>query len=233
MRLLISIFILLYANISFALDVRTYIPKQAPEHFPTLKEEISKYFSELNSKEYFGGLIEQESCIHLKHSRCWNAKAKLQTSKELGLGLGQLTQAYREDGSIRFDSLSDMVKRHNSELKELSWSNIEYRPDLQIRAIILMTKDNYDRLYEIEDIDQRLKMSDAAYNGGLKGLFKDQRECSLTKDCNFKIWDNHVERTCTKSKKILYDNRNACDINRTHVRNVFDIRMSKYKPFLN
>ena len=37
-------------------------------------------------------LIEQESCISLTHSKCWNSASRLKTEKEEGIGLGQFHQ---------------------------------------------------------------------------------------------------------------------------------------------
>lgn len=232
MRLLTNVLLFLIVFPVYALDVKTYIPKQAPVYIPFLKLEVNKYTPDINPKEYFPGLVEQESCISLTHSRCWNPSSRLQSKRELGIGFGQVTKAFNEDGSIRFDSLEDMRRRHHNELKQLSWNTIEYRPDLQLRTMVLMTKDNYSRLYQVKDNIERLKMTDAAYNGGLGGFFKDQRLCGLTKGCDIKQWDNNIELTCSKSKKPLYGNRNACDINREHVRNIFDVRMYKYKLYM-
>jgi hypothetical protein len=38
-----------------------------------------------------------------------------------------------------------------------------------------------------------------------------------------------VERHCLKSRQPLYGNRSACDINREHVKNVFQVRLAKYE----
>jgi len=210
--------------------VATYIPTRAYDYLPVVKQEAIRLMPDLQQPHYFAALIEHESCISLKHSRCWSPTSQLSTSRELGIGLGQLTKAYRPDGSIRFDSLSEIRSRHLSELKELSWSTIKHRPDLQIRAIVLMIRNNYQYLGMIPDSTQRLKMSDAAYNGGLGGLNKERRACGLAKSCNPQIWDQHVERYCMKSKKVLYGNRSACDINRHHVKDVTEIRLTKYEP---
>jgi len=214
------------------INVYTYIPKQAYYTLPIVKCVRDKILPDFQYKGYFGGLIEQESCIYLTHKRCWNPKSKLSTKRELGIGLGQLTKAYKKDGSVRFDSLKEIRKRHLDELRELSWETIESRPDLQIKAIIYMSKSNYDQLYNVKDDYARLAMSDAAYNGGLRGVFRDRRICGLTKGCDVNKWFDNVEKHCSKSKRILYGNRNACDINREHVDSVLKIRMKKYVPYL-
>jgi len=236
--LIISLFLyttllLFYIKDVRAANVRTYIPINAKPLLPILVKEQKLYFSDLPTPWYLGGLIEQESCISLTHSRCWSPTSQLKTSRELGIGLGQITISYAANGKVRGDNLADLRQRHYSELKEMSWSNIKQRTDLQIRSIILMTRDNYKKLYNVPSTDERINFADAAYNGGMGGLNKDRRLCGLTKNCNPQIWFKNVEITCAKSKKAIYGNRNACMINREHVYNVRYLRMNKYEPYFN
>lgn len=179
-----------------------------------------------------GSLIELESCIGLRHQKCWNPASKLQTSRELGAGLGQITKAYNPDGSIRFDALTELKLKHPNELKELTWQNVFTRPDLQIKAVVLKSRDNYTFYYK-GGVDQynALAFGDAAYNGGIGGLNRDRVACKLQGKCNPDIWFGQVERYCTKSKAILYANRQACDINRHHTYEVMKLRSDKYKIF--
>jgi hypothetical protein len=219
----------LFTQDAIAQDVKTYIPPKAYQYSQIVKEEVNTYFHDIPTPYYIPALIEHESCISLKHSRCWSPTSQLLSKRERGAGLGQLTVAYNEDGSVRFDALSDMVKLHRRELKDLTWNNILVRPDLQIRALTLMTKDNYSKLYTVPDDKERLNFADAAYNGGLSGVLKERMACHLAQDCNSDIWFNNVERYCLKSKKPLYGNRSACDINRHHVRDVILTREPKYR----
>jgi hypothetical protein len=205
-----------------------YIPEQAKQYFSTVKTEASIYMPEFKPQAYFGALIEHESCISLKHSKCWNPTSRLKTSREEGAGLGQITRAYNPDGSLRFDLLTEM-KTRNSELKELSWSNVYQRPDLQIRAIILLSRTNYGKLSMIPDNFERLSMADAAYNGGLGGVFNERRACGLAKGCDPSKWFDNVENYCLKSKKVIYGLRTPCDINRHHVEDVMHLKLPKYK----
>lgn len=231
-KLFLLMFIILIPGLVFGQDVKTYIPKNAPQFLPLVKEEATRLMPELTMTWYFGGLIEHESCISLKHSRCWQPTSELKTAREQGAGLGQTTRAYNADGSIRFDSLSDLRKANMAELKELSWSNIKQRPDLQIRSIVLMTRGNYKQLYSIKDEYQRLAMTDVSYNAGLGRVKKNRLQCGLTKGCDPLQWFDHVEKQCTASKKPIYGGRSACDILEHHARDVLTVRMSKYKPFM-
>jgi hypothetical protein len=212
-------------------DVKTYIPPQAFKYFDTIKLESKKYFPELEYVYFLPALMEHESCISLKHSRCLNSRSELRSKRELGIGLGQLTKAFREDGSIRFDSLTELRDKHMNELKELSWENIAERPDLQIRAVILMNRDNYKQLYSVKDKRQRTIFMSPSYNGGLKGLQTERRTCGMAKNCDPNIWFDNVEKYCSKSIKPLYGGRSACDINRHHPKDIVFNRMPKYKPY--
>lgn len=229
MKRVIAFVIILFSFNAFAQNVKTYIPEKAKIYAPILRTEQVKYWPTHPQPEVLAGLSEQESCLSLKHSRCWDPSSTLSSSRELGKGIGQLTKAYRKDGSIRFDALQELKDRHPI-LRELSWNNISIRPDLQLAAIVLKSNDDYKSLYLIKDPIERLYFTDAAYNGGRGGVNNDRRACGLSKTCDPQLWFNNVENTCTKSNEVIYGTT-ACKINRTHVTNVFKVRSEKYKIF--
>ncbi len=208
------------------------IPAAAEAHRDTLRTELGLYWPAHPMPAAVPALIEHESCVTLRHPRCWSATSRLKTQREEGAGLGQLTRTWRPDGSLRFDALADMRARH-PELRALSWSNVYAQPDLQLRALVLMGRDNYGALSTIRDPFERLAFADAAYNGGLGGVRTDRRACQVTAGCDPQRWWGHVERTCTKSQVALYASRSACDINRHHVRDVLTVRAPKYAGWLS
>ena len=220
-----------FSSVAQAQNVKTYIPKNAPLYLPIVKTEAQSIFPELVHPEYFAGLIEQESCISLTHSRCWKATSELKTAREQGSGLGQITRAYNKDGTVRFDSLADLRRRHMSQLKDLSWENVVQRPDLQIASIMLMSKDNYNGFFQIKDELNRLKMTDSAYNAGPGSVKKRRLQCGLTKGCDPQIWDGNVGLIKVLSQKPIYGTRSPQGINDEHVDYVFNIRMNKYIPY--
>lgn len=180
-----------------------------------------------------GALIEHESCIGLKHSRCWNPKSRLRSAREEGAGLGQLTRAFKPDGSIRFDALSAMKTKYPKELAELNWSNIYTRPDLQMRVIVLMMRDNFRYYVKYSaNLEEAYAFADAGYNGGIGGLDNERRACKLSSTCDHRKWFDNVEKFCLKSKSALYGDRSACDINRHHVSDVLITRYPKYRKYL-
>ena len=215
-----------------AQSIKTYIPQGAYIYKDTLLKEQSIYFPHTPIQAYSFSLIEQESCIHLKHKKCWNPQSQLKTSREEGAGLGQLTRAYKTDGTLRFDSLQGIRNQYKQDLKDLSWSNIYQRPDLQIRAMLLMVRDTYKSLYDVKDPVSRLHFTDAAYNGGIRDLRKERVACGLKANCNPQYWFNHVEKIKVKSDAPLYGTRSAYFINREHVEYVFHYRLDKYSNML-
>lgn len=213
------------------INPKTYIPKNAYIYMDLVQEETAKFFPTIPIPHYFPALIEQESCLSLTHSRCWRPDSQLLSAREQGAGFGQLTRAYRKDGSLRFDSLKAMRDKNMAELKELSWDNILKRPDLQTRTMVLMIKDEYKALYKITDPIKRLHMADVAYNGGRSDLNKERLLCGLTKGCDSQTWFDHVERMKVKSTIPIYGTRSAWDINREHPETLFHIRLNKYEQF--
>lgn len=204
------------------------LPKGYSVYKDVLYQEVDRTFPEFYVPPYFGGLIEHESCISLTHSKCWNPKAELNTKREYAIGFGQITKAYNSDGSIRFDTLMNLKRTYPKELSGLTWSNIKDRPDLQIRAMLLLWKDNY-RLFNNKGIDYLnvIAFSDASYNAGYGNVYKDMQVCKMKANCNPKVWFGNVNTTCTRNK-IIYGNRSACDIVKHHVDDVLNNNLDKY-----
>jgi hypothetical protein len=215
-----------------AQNVRTYIPKNAYTYLPVLKEEIYRIIPDTPLPEYFGGLAEQESCLSLTHSKCWLPTSRLLTSREEGGGIFQLTRAYRPDGTLRFDSLSEARLQWRTELKDLTWENLYSRPDLQIRTMLLMVRKDLNYFSDAPPPEQ-YKFADSAYNGGRSDVVKSRAKCSLTKGCDSNVWFDNVEKVSVKSDKPIYGTRSAKFINNEHVENIFKLRMHKYKPYLS
>lgn len=218
------------ASTAAAQSVATFIPARAAEHLPTLQAQVREVWPQFPQPHYFAALIEHESCISLTHSRCWSPTSRLRSPREEGAGLGQLTRAFHEDGSVRFDALADARRLDPRGLNDLRWDTVYQRPDLQMRVIVLMTRANYNRLVPLViGHAPRLAMADAAYNGGLGGLLNERRACAARVGCDPQEWFGHVERVCLKSTRPLYAGRSACDINRHHVHDVLVTRMPKYR----
>ena len=228
--LLLLLFPLNLHAASFSLS--STIPPQAKEHLPALKTQITEVWPTMPEPAYFGALVEHESGCPSLPRMCWSPKAQLKTKREEGAGFGQLTRAFREDGSIRFDALEDVKRLDRKGLNELRWETVYTRPDLQLRVMVIMVRQSWNRLVPLVPTDEeRLKFTDAAYNGGLGGVMNERRACGLRKDCDPNVWINNVEKTCLKSTKPIYGTRSACDINRHHVTDVM-LRMPKYRSYL-
>lgn len=211
----------------FGKAAHAQVPARAHQHLPTLATEIDRAWQDIPMRAYVPGLIEHESCISLTHSRCWSPTSRLKTAREEGAGLGQLTRAWRADGAVRFDALAEMRDRHPA-LRELDWATIYQRPDLQMRAVVLKVRGDFQALRAVVDPLQRLAMADAAYNGGLGGVNNERRACQLAAGCDPQRWWDHVELKCLKSRAALYAGRSPCDINRHHVVDVLRHRAPKY-----
>jgi hypothetical protein len=144
--------------------------------------------------------------------------------------MGQITRAYNTNGTLRFDALAEMKRAYPKELAEWSWSNVYDRPDLQLRGLVLKLRGDYRYFLPYSrDPVQALKFTDAAYNGGRGGVDRERRACKLSPWCDPAVWDGNVQKLCMKSKAPIYAGRSACDINRHHVHDVFDVRSGKYK----
>lgn len=219
-----------------AQSVHTYIPEKAHALLEPIKSETYKFAPEIGKPEYFAALFEHESCLSLKHSRCMSPTSEYTRRDkttgilvEQGVGLSMVTRAWRPNGVLRFDTLQGLKNTYRTALKDLNWDNIKQRPDLQIRMGILLTMENYRALSGVTDPTERLYMTDAAYNGGLRDLRQERTLCGLKKGCDPQKWFGHVEKIVYKGTAKIHNGRSSYEVNRHHVHDVFHNRMEKYR----
>jgi hypothetical protein len=205
------------------------VPINATKYLPVLLNEQSSYWSDLKTPSVLASQVEQETCISLKHAKCWSPTAELRTSREQGIGLGQLTRTFRADGSTRFDSLTEITQQHPKELAGLNWGN-RYDAKLQLRALVLKDRGLYKQFYQTPRIDDRLAFTFAAYNGGYGGVQSDKKVCAGTKGCDSSLWFANVERTSLKNKTHVPGyGKSFFEINREYVTNILVLRRNKYR----
>lgn len=208
---------------------RSNLPPNSIVYMPLLKDEIKKFWPEVQPYSLLAALIEQESCITLKSKRCWNPKVELKTSREYGFGLGQLTV------TSKFNAYEE-VKRLDKSMASWKWED-RFNASYQLRAIVLKNRSNYNRLKGFsKDPDTVLAFTMAAYNGGVGGLMKDRTLCIYTKGCDPTKWWDNVERTSNKSKvPVKGYGKSFFDINREYVRHTIHLqpRRAKYVPYMD
>lgn len=205
-------------------------PAAAVPVLPLLKAEQMAWWPDHPLPSALGGQVEQESCPSLKHWMCWNPRAQLKTSREQGVGLGQITRTWRADGTTRFDSLAEMKSQNPRALQAWSWNDQSlYDPKLQLRALLLMDLRNWKALTDVPDKNERLAMALVAYNGGLGGLNQDRVACAATPGCDRTKWWGHVEHTSLKQKTTVSGyGKSFFEINREYPRNILFVRRVRY-----
>lgn len=206
------------------------VPNNARQYLPVLRGLQVKLWPDAPIPSFLAAQVEKESCITLRHSRCWNPRAELKTSREYGFGFGQITRAYRADGSIRFDKFSELKAAHAS-LRDWTWEN-RYDARYQLTALVEMDHGIYRRQRgAASDLDS-LAFTLSAYNGGEGGLLQDRRLCANTEGCDQSRWFSNVERTSLKSRRAVSGyGQSFFDINRGYVREIIYDRRPKYEPY--
>ena len=204
-------------------------PEAAKPLLPLLKQAQTAYWPDMALPSTLGAQVEQETCITLKHRSCWNPRAELKTSREQGVGLGQLTRAFNPNGSTRFDAMTDLTKVYSKELAGLDWKN-PYDPALQLRALVLKDKQSCGLIKGAKTPRDQLAMCFAAYNGGSGGLNSDRKVCAGTKGCDPGQWFGHVENTSLKAKAALPGyGKSFFAVNREYVTNIMVVREPRYR----
>lgn len=206
------------------------IPINAEKNLPLLKAKLEQKWPDYKKPEYIAAQVEQETCISLKHSKCWTQYAGLKTDRELGFGFGQLTIAYNKDGSVRFNAFED-VKKLDKDLKNWAFEN-RLDSSNSMLALVIKDKFEYGAVSGASTELDRSAFTFAAYNGGRGGVLQDRRLCKATPGCNSSIWFKNVEQTSYKQKvSVAGYGKSFFQINREYVSNVLNVRSPKYAPY--
>lgn len=207
------------------------VPPRALQHLPALVSSQQENWPDAPMPWFLAGQVEKESCITLKHSKCWDTRAELKTSREYGFGLGQITVAYRDDGSIRFNKWAELRAKYPV-LRQWSWEQ-RFDAAYQLTALVVMDRGLCRLYYDAASIEDQLAFCLAAYNGGEGGVRQDRMLCSNTPGCDRRLWYGHVEHHSFKSRTPWKGyGKSAFQINREYPREV-RARRSKYQQFFS
>ena len=203
------------------------VPDRAKQYIPVLQSEQQRLWPDMPQPAVMAAQVEQETgpC---PGRQCWNPRAELRTSRERGVGLGQITR------TARFDGLAGLRDAHKQELAGWSWDDASiYDPRLQLRGLVLQDRMTWRLVLGAQEPRERMAMMLAAYNGGVGGLNSDRKLCGATTGCDKSKWFGHVERTSLKAKTAIKGyGQSFFEINRGYVRNILGVRLGKYEGLL-
>lgn len=218
--LVLAAFVSLMGNVVHAEE----FPANAKLYLPMLRAEQQAWWAQMPMPSALAAQVEQETCVSLKSKRCWSPRAELRTSRERGVGLGQITR------TAHFDALGEMVASNKTALAGWGWDSASlYDPRYQLRALVLKDKQGWNVVRGAATNRDRLAFTFASYNGGIGGVMSDRKLCQATKGCNQAVWFGHVERTSLKAKVAVSGyGKSFFEVNREYVRNVLVDRRPRY-----
>jgi hypothetical protein len=199
------------------------LPPGAVRHLPVLAAEQRAHWPAADLPT-LAAQVEQESCISLRHSKCWTPFAELRTARERGVGLGQITK------TANMDNLTALVLRHPRELAGWSWDSPSlYDPALQARGLVLLNRDNWPVTEGAASDVDRWAMVLTAYNGGAGRVRSDRRLCAGTRGCDPSRWWGHAEHTSLLPKQPVSGyGKSFFHINREYSRLILLERRARY-----
>lgn len=227
-RVVLGVCILLAALLMmFSGAAKAELPPLAERYLPVLADEQRQHWPAMPDPPILAGQVEQETCISLRHSRCWSPRAELRTARERGVGLGQITR------TSRFDALAEMRAQFPQALGTWSWDDANiYDPALQLRALVLMDLRNWRAITGAATAGDRIAMMLAAYNGGLGGLASDRAICRGTDGCDSGRWWGHVEHTSRKARATASGyGKSFFEINREYPDLITRVRAPRYRAW--
>ncbi len=218
--------------VSCTLNAAQQLPPNAVKNLPLLKEAIAAKWPQYQFPHFIAAQIQQETCISLKHSKCWTSRAELKTSREWGVSYGQFTIAYNADGSERFNAFED-VKKLDKDLASWDFNN---RYDEKYGMLALVVRDRSEHAYATgaATLLDQAAFAFSAYNGGRGSVLRDRRFCKTQPGCDPNVWFGNVEKYSYKAKTAVKGyGKSFFEINREYVNNIENKIGPVYKPHFN
>jgi len=173
------------------------LPPGAVQHLPVLAAEIRAHWPDADAAT-LAAQVEKESCLHLRHPKCWTPFIEFRTDRERGVGMPMITR------TAKMDALTELVLRHPRELAGWSWNSpLLYDSTLQLRGLVLKNRDNWESITGAANDAERLAMTLVAYNGGPGRVRSNRRLCEGTRGCDKARWFWHAENTTSLIRKKL------------------------------
>lgn len=188
---------------------------RAAPYLPVLQQKIDSHWPAFTLPFVLAGQVEQESR--------WNPKAKLETSRELGRGLAQMTI------TPRFNIYQDAVRM--KPLKGWDWNKDPYNPANQLTYLVLADKSNFAQVQRMFNADQeRMAGALIAYNAGF-GTVLQRRALALRQGKENGRWFGGLDgiRLPYESRKLY--GRDLGEMRNEYPRLIFQ-RGEKYRPYM-
>lgn len=180
--------------------------------FYTMQTTTGTYWPGFGLSYVLCGQVEQESG--------WKTKAKLETSRELGRGLAQLTI------TERFNAYQEAVKL--PPLKGWDWQNDPYNPEKQLTYLVLTDRNNFTKVQSLFlNNQERLAAAFVSYNAGL-GTVLQRRALAIRTGQDNGLWFNGLEDIRLPYEKRLLYGRDLGQMRNEYPRLIFE-RAAKYR----
>lgn len=160
------------------------IPDRAKPLLPVLAGALDEHWPDAPLPCAVAGQVEQESG--------WKTMATLQTSRELGRGLAQLTIAYHSDGSERFNAYREAVRQYAA-LRDWDWQADPYSVRHALTYVVLRDRTEYAAMRQLMvDEIEAMRAGLVCYNAG-RGRVLKRRAFALANGLPADRWAGGLE----------------------------------------
>lgn len=202
------------------------VPPPAQPLLPVLVEEQRAHWPGMPDPAVLAGQVHKETGPCPSRT-CWSPRAELRTARERGVGLWMGTK------TARFDALAELRARHPTELADLDWDGPGlYDPRLQLRALVLKDRADYEAITGAATERDRLAMMLASYNGGRGNIIKRRQLCRGTAGCDEGRWFGHLElHSWQQATKQAGYGKSFAQINAEYPRLTMDVLTPRYRAW--
>lgn len=210
----VAIFLVIIMYCSQFANAEDVMLKRSKPYIPVLKSIMTRHWESAPSKHFIPAQVEQESW--------WRPNAKLETSRELGRGLAQLTI------TSRFNAYEEALKSIPA-LRKWDWQSDPYSVQYQLTYMVITDRKNYAMMSKlVDDEESAWACALVSYNAGPGTVLK-RNAAAKAQGVNDRKWFGGMELAKLNNEDRLLYGRSLWGMRNEYPRLIIKVRSPKYR----